>query len=147
MEKRGPQGISREYLSPSLMCCCGQQQERDPWACLAPTPQFRNWAGGGGHKEGYIQVSRVTGGPEPQDGSELTQRKSSSHHGGLGQLDSPTPLPLPAPACPPSVSLAPKLAFLVHTGFGTGGKKKKKNQPNSCSHSDLGNESLYKTAS
>ena len=74
VEKRGPQGISREYLSPSLMCCCGQQQERGPWACLAPTPQFRNWAGGGGHKEGYIQGSRGTGGPEPQDGSKLTQR-------------------------------------------------------------------------
>lgn len=99
VEKRGPQGISREYLSPSLMCCCGQQQERGPWACLAPTPQFRNWAGGGGHKEGYIQGSRGTGGPEPQDGSKLTQRKSSSHHRGLGQLDSP------APACP-TISLS-----------------------------------------
>lgn len=113
MEKRGPQGISREYHSPSLTSCSGQQQERSPWACLAPNPQFRNWAGGGRHKEGYIQGSRGTGGPEPQDGSELTQRKSTSHHGGLGELD---PLPLPAP---PSVSLAPKLAFLVHTGFGT----------------------------
>lgn len=137
MEKRGSQGISRESLSPSLVCCCGQQQERSPWACLAPTPQVRNWAGGGGYKERYIQGSRGTGSPEPQDGSELTQRKSSSHHGALGSW---TPLPLPAP---PPVSLAPKLAFLVHTGFGTDGKKKK----TSCSHSDLENESLYKTAS
>ena len=50
----------------------------------------------------------------------MTQRKSTSHHGGLGELD---PLPLPAP---PSDSFAPKLAFLVHTGFGTDQKKKKK---------------------
>ena len=39
----------------------------------------------------------------------------------MGALGSWTPCPLPAP---PSVSLAPKLAFLVHTGFGTDQKKK-----------------------
>lgn len=41
----------------------------------------------------------------------------------MGALGSWTPLPLPAP---PSVSLVLKLAFLVHTGFGTDEKKKKK---------------------